>query len=58
MADESGEAQKIVLGKSQSTGNPAELTGPKKGSLAQGGIRDCAETPTQAPRRGWKERLA
>ena len=57
MADENGEAQKTVLGKSQSVGNPAELTGHKKGSLAQGGIRDCAETTAQAPGRGWKGKI-
>lgn len=56
MADESREAQKTVLGRSQSTGKPAELTGHKKGSLAKGSIRDCTETTAQAPERGRKEK--
>lgn len=50
VADESGEAQKTVLGKSQSVGKPAELTGHKKGSLAHGGIRDCTQTTAQSPK--------
>ena len=36
--------------KSQSVSKPAELTGHKKGSLAQGSIRDCTQTTTQSPK--------